>query len=90
MKSKIIISLSLFFMSCFSQACPVGSHVLSASEIKKLKQESQKYKTDRKISAEYSFPDALSAQPWGGKNPDKWKPEAILANAASFWLNKAW
>lgn len=28
--------------------------------------------------------------PWGGKQPQKWRPEAIIANAASWLMNEAW
>src|SRR5438067_5995341 len=28
--------------------------------------------------------------PWGGTDPTRWRPEAIMANAASQALNEAW
>lgn len=28
--------------------------------------------------------------PWGGTHPEKWRPEAIVANAASWLMNEAW
>ena len=28
--------------------------------------------------------------PWGGKDAKKWRPEAIIANAASWLMNEAW
>ncbi len=31
-----------------------------------------------------------SVAPWGGSNASRWRPEAIIANAASSALNAAW
>lgn len=28
--------------------------------------------------------------PWGGSRPEKWRPEAIIANGASWLMNEAW
>jgi hypothetical protein len=36
------------------------------------------------------LPTADSAVPWGGPDPSKWRPEAIMANAVSAALNDAW
>src|SRR5882724_8547602 len=31
-----------------------------------------------------------AASPWGGSDPRNWRPEAVIANAASEALNGAW
>jgi hypothetical protein len=36
------------------------------------------------------LPDPGSAAPWGGTDASKWRPEAILANAASKAMNEGW
>jgi hypothetical protein len=36
------------------------------------------------------LPEPGSVAPWGGPDPTKWRPEAILANAASKAMNEAW
>ena len=43
------------------------------------------------ISDDY-LPDAISGRhvPWGGSDTSRWKPEAIIANAASARINAAW
>ncbi|MGZ3787827.1 MAG: hypothetical protein ACXVLQ_04855 [Bacteriovorax sp.] len=79
-----------------AHACPVGRNGLSKKELTKLKKSSKKLKDtnqDRKISSttnQIELPSALGPEPWGGKDSQKWRPEAILANAASYWLNNSW
>ncbi|MBK7890322.1 MAG: hypothetical protein IPJ84_05570 [Bdellovibrionales bacterium] len=89
---KIFFYLAILFAQ-FSYACPVGKVGLSADALKNLKRSSTKWtKAKRTISNESSvdLPTAQSEQPWGGKDTKNWRPEAILANAASLWLNQGW
>lgn len=40
----------------------------------------------RKPSSSVQLPSSLGERPWGGSDRSLWKPEAILANAASSTL----
>jgi hypothetical protein len=94
----------MVFVVQSSLACPVGQSGPSPSEQKKERKEAQELREKeaqelrkrgygRKIASDQSIPllpSASSARPWGGKDKKKWRPEAILANAVSRALNKAW
>lgn len=41
-------------------------------------------------SAEINERTAPQPEDWGGTNPSRWRPEAVIANAASRALNEAW
>jgi hypothetical protein len=80
--------IKFILMAQLASACPVGKVGLDPGALKNLKNAAA---AKRKISSEAKdLPTAQSSQPWGGKNAKNWKPEAILANATSFWLNQAW
>lgn len=86
---KLIVLLPFLFIQ-FVFACPIGKVGLSADQRKLLKKSGKRQQAGRKISSLSQLPTATSAQPWGGPDSKKWRPEAILANATSYWLNKEW
>lgn len=88
MKNWFVI-LSLLSIQ-MTYACPIGKTGLSDQQKKELLKTTHHNHSKRKVSSIPQLPDTTSAQPWGGKDQNKWKPESVLANATSFWLNKGW
>jgi hypothetical protein len=90
---KRFLSILPLFLVPMAYSCPVGKTGLSKEDFKSLKNAGRHGKLERKVSStslKIDLPTAASDQPWGGKNPKLWRPEAILANAASLWLNTGW
>lgn len=90
MTMKILMSV-LFFVP-MAWACPVGKTGLSKKERQQQLKSLKKIKPPvRDVAATgWGLPTALSLQPWGGRDPLRWAPEAVLANAVSAALNEGW
>lgn len=85
---NLIVVLS-FLTVQLTYACPTGKTGLSDLQRKEFLKTAL-LQNKRKVSNLTLLPDVTSVLPWGGKDSNKWKAEAILANATSYWLNKGW
>lgn len=90
--SKIQIILPvLSVIPHIALACPIGSSGPSRAEQDAMARHSA-HSLKRKVAAKIGLPVLPTAQnnPWGGPTSERWKPEAIVANAVSHALNEGW
>lgn len=87
---RLSVLIFSFFMIQLTYACPIGKTGLTKDQKKEFLKVTHRHNNARQISSSPQLPDTTSAKPWGGADSSKWKPEAILANATSYWLNKGW
>src|SRR5437870_4748872 len=95
--AAVLLYTALFQIQSAS-ACATNAEKPSASDWKKAKTHylNEKKETPRRPSAQGGppllpfFGGSGPLMAWGGPNPSRWRPEAVMTNAVSAAMNDAW